>query len=103
SPVADIAPPPGFEHLSPSRKNPTGGAKVEIDEQVLDAHIAGINKSLTADRSGPNQAAHKFNRESPEFVPSKPPRLGLAPPSVTDPSAEAAAAIDESIAKLLDS
>lgn len=39
----------------------SGGAKVEIDEQVLDAHIAGINKSLTADRSGPNQAAHKFN------------------------------------------
>ncbi|KAF4711425.1 hypothetical protein FOZ62_010520, partial [Perkinsus olseni] len=104
-PLADIPPPPGFEHLSPSRRSPsfpTGGAKVEIDEGVLGAHIANISKSLADARSGTSRGGHKFNRESPEFVPSNPTRLGLAPPTVTDPSAEAAAAINESIGKLLD-
>ncbi|KAF4675926.1 hypothetical protein FOL46_009142 [Perkinsus olseni] len=104
-PLADIPPPPGFEHLSPSRRSPTfptGEAKVEIDEGVLGAHIANISKSLADARSGTSRGGHKFNRESPEFVPSNPTRLGLAPPTVTDPSAEAAAALNESIGKLLD-
>ncbi|KAF4677812.1 hypothetical protein FOL47_009723 [Perkinsus chesapeaki] len=128
------APPPGFEHIYSSGRGlplPGGhhGCGSDIDESVLAAHIANINKNLVGGGGGgvtmgrqqfsrpdnskgfknnkrPNKGRRKFNRDCPEFIPSQHlPVLGMTEAmSPVEPSAEAATtvAINESIEKLLD-